>query len=223
MNKASESALLRPEVQRVLERLHTLSDSNDDAIIQQVRNGPLWKSASSEQRAVMFRDALLPISRDTGRFLYGVARSIAAKRIVEFGSSFGVSTIYLAAALCDSGGGLVVGSELESGKVARAYEHLAEAGLAKYAEIRAGDALHTLRDPGGAIDLLFLDGWKELTLDVLLLVLPSIRPGAVVMADDLDLFPDLLAPYLNFVRNTANGFISAPISIGDGIEFSVRL
>ena len=223
MNKTPESALLRPEVQEVLERLHSLADINDDAIIQQVRFGPTWKSASSEEKAVLLRDALLPISRDTGRFLYGVARSIAAKRIVEFGTSFGVSTIYFAAAVCDGGGGLVVGSELESGKVEKANQHLAEAGLAKYAEIRAGDALQTLHDPGGTIDLLFLDGWKELTLDVLHLVLASIRPGAVVMADDLDLFPDLLAPYLYFVRNPANGFISVPISIGDGIEFSVRL
>jgi predicted O-methyltransferase YrrM len=223
MNKSPESALLRPEVQRVLERLHTLADSNDDAIIQQVRNGPTWKSASSAQKAVMFRDALLPISRDAGRFLYGLARSIAAKRIVEFGSSFGVSTIYFAAALCDSGGGLVVGSELESGKVARAHEHLAEAGLAQFTEIRAGDALQSLRDPGGTIDLLFLDGWKELSLDVLHLTLGSLRPGASVMADDLNLFPDLLAPYLAYVRNPANGFISVPVPIGDGIEFSIRV
>ena len=223
ISKEPKSALLRPEVQRVLERLHTLADSNDDAIIQQVRNGPLWKSASSEQRAVMFREALLPISRDAGRFLYGVARSIAAKRIVEFGSSFGVSTIYFATALSDNGGGLVVGSELESGKVVKANQHLAEAGLAQFAEIRAGDALQTLRDPGGTIDLLFLDGWKELSLDVLHLTLVSLRPGSVVMADDLDLFPDLLAPYLAYVRNPANGFISVPVPIGDGIEYSVRL
>jgi predicted O-methyltransferase YrrM len=60
--------------------------------------------------------------------------------------------------------------------------HVAEAGLSEFVEIRAGDALQTLRDTDGTIDLLFLDGWKELYLDVLKLVLPNLMPGAVVLA-----------------------------------------
>jgi len=220
---SKDSALLRPEVQQVLERLHTLADTQDDAIVQQVRNSAAWKSATSEQRATMLRDVLLPISREVGRFLYGIARSISANRIVEFGTSYGVSTIYFAAALCDNGGGLVIGSELEGSKVAKANRHLAEAGLAQFAEIRAGDAIQTLRDTGGTIDLLFLDGWKELTLDVLRLTLGSLHRGSVVLADDLHLFPDLLAPYLDHVRNPANGFVSVAIPLGDGIEYSVKL
>jgi len=220
---AIDSALLRPDVQSVLERLHTLADTRDDAIVEQVRSAPAWKSADSGQRAEMLRDVLLPISRDVGRLLYGIARSIFAKRIVEFGTSFGVSTIYFAAALHDNGGGLVISSELESSKVAKANLHLAEAGLAKYAEIRAGDALQTLRDTGGTIDLLFLDGWKEHTLDVLHLTLGNLRRGSVVLADDLLLFPDLLAPYLDYVRNPVNGFVSVAIPLDDGIEYSLKL
>lgn len=220
---ASDSALLRPEVQSTLERLHTLADTRDDAIVGQVRSDPAWKSAGSEQRAKMLRDVLLPISRDVGRFLYGIARSICAKRIVEFGTSFGVSTIYFAAALHDNGGGLVIGSELESGKVARANLHLAEAGLAQFADVRAGNAIQTLRDTGGTIDMLFLDGWKEMSLDVLQLTLGNLRRGSVVLADDLLLFPDLLASYLDFVRNPANGFVSVAIPLDDGIEYSVKL
>ena len=222
-SNAVDSALLRPEVQRVLERLHTLADSKDDAIIQEVRSGPAWESVSSAEKAVLLRDALLPISRDTGRFLYGVARSISAKRIVEFGTSYGVSTMYFAAALHDNGGGLVVGTELESGKVAKATQNLSEAGLSQYVEIRAGDALQTLRHTGGTIDLLFLDGWKELTLDVLRLVSSNLRTGSVILADDVNLFPDLLGPYLDHVRNPANGFISVAIPLGDGVEYSVKL
>jgi len=218
-----DSVLLRAEVQQVLERLHTLADTQDDAIVQQVRNSAAWRSATSEQRAGMLRDVLLPISRDVGRFLYGIARSIFAKRIVEFGTSYGVSTIYFAAALCDNGGGLVIGSEIEESKVTKANRHLAEAGLAQFAEIRAGDAIQTLRDTGGTIDLLFLDGWKELSLDVLRLTLRSLHRGSVVLADDLHLFPDLLAPYLDYVRNPANGFVSVAIPLGDGIEYSVKL
>ncbi|MCY2993584.1 MAG: class I SAM-dependent methyltransferase [Planctomycetota bacterium] len=220
----SNSALWLPEVQGVLDRLHTLADAHDDAIIQQVRgDGSTWKSASSEQKATLLRDALLPIPRSGGHFLYAVARSIAAKRIVEFGTSWGVSTIYFAAALRDLGGGLVVSSELEASKVAKAKQHLEEAGLSKFVEIRAGDALQTLRDPGGTIDLLFLDGWKDLYLDVLSLASPCLRRGSVVLADDVCLFPEELAPYLEYVRNPAHGFVSVTLPLGDGIEYSVRL
>ena len=83
--------------------------------------------------------------------------------------------------------------------------------------------MQTLRNAGGLIDVLFLDGWKELYLDVLHLTAPSLRPGSVVLADDVSLFPDQLAPYLDYVRNPAHGFVSVLVPIGDGIEYSVRL
>jgi predicted O-methyltransferase YrrM len=218
------NTLLLPEVQSVLNRLHALAESRDGAIIQQVRGpGSTWESATSEQRATLLRDALLPIPRNGGQFIYAVARSISAARIVEFGTSFGVSTIYFAAALRDGGGGLVIGSELEATKVAKANQHVAEAGLSQYVDIRPGDALQTLRDTGGTIDLLFLDGWKELYLDVLKLVTPNLLPGAVVLADDVNLFPDELAAYLDYVRDPAHGFVSVMLPLDDGIEYSVRV
>ncbi|MDF5721430.1 MAG: class I SAM-dependent methyltransferase [Rhizonema sp. PD37] len=220
----TNSILLLPEVQSVLERLHTLADTGDEVIIQQfLASGADWNSTSSEQKATVFQSALLPISRDVGRFLYGVARSISAQRIVEFGTSYGVSTIYFAAALHDVGGGLIIGSELECSKVQKATEHLREAGLSQYAEIRMGDALQTLRDTGGMIDLLFLDGWKDLYLDVLHLLLGSLRSGCVVIADDLNIALEELTPYLEYVRNPDNGFVSVELAIDDGIEYSVKL
>jgi predicted O-methyltransferase YrrM len=218
------NSLLLPNVQAVLERLHTLADSRDDTIIQQVRGDEAaWNTATSEQKATMLRDALLPVSREAGTFIYAVARSISAKRIVEFGTSFGISTIYFAAAVKDNGSGVVIGSELEASKVAKANQHLAEVGLSQFAEIRAGDALQTLRDMGGEVDLLFLDGWKLIYPDVLKLLMPSLRQGAVVLADDVTLFPDDVASYLDFVRNPANGFVTVTLPLGDGIEYSVKL
>lgn len=223
MTIPAHSTLWLRQVQDVLERLHTLADDGDEALRQRALSDPAWKTASSEQKATMLQDVLLPVSRDAGRFLYAVARSIPAKRIVEFGTSFGISTIYFAAALRDNGGGLVIGSELESGKVAKAVQHLTETGLSEYADIRPGDALQTLRDTGGTIDLLFLDGWKELYLDVLHLASSHLRPGSVVLADDVALFPDQLAPYVDYVRDPAHGFVSVLVPIGDGIEYSVKL
>lgn len=223
MTNPVHSTLWLPQVQEVLDRLHTLAEDGDEALGERVRSDPAWKTASSEQKATMLQDALLPASRDAGRFLYALTRSIPARRVVEFGTSFGVSTMYFAAALRDNGGGTVIGSELENGKVAKAIRHLAEAGLSEYADIRPGDAMQTLRNAGGTIDVLFLDGWKELYLDVLHLTSPSLRPGSVVLADDVSLFPDQLAPYLDYVRSPAHGFVSVLVPIGDGIEYSVRL
>jgi predicted O-methyltransferase YrrM len=222
MNAAS--TLLLPEVQKVLERLHFQADEKDRGIIQQVLDrGYDWKSATAEQNAIEFREALLPISSDVGRFLYGVTRSISAKHIVEFGTSYGVSTIYFAAALRDNGGGSAIGSELEKSKVDIANQNLLEAGLSKFVEIRAGDALQTLSQIDETIDLLFLDGWNNLYLDVLQLVSSKLGKGSVILADDLDIAPDQLVSYLDYVRNPANGFVSVALPIDDGIEYSVKL
>jgi predicted O-methyltransferase YrrM len=218
------NSLLCPEVQNVLERLHDLAEARDETIFQRVRgNEAVWNSATSEQKAALLQDALFPVDRDVGRLLYAVARSISAKRIVEFGTSFGVSTIYFAAAMKDNGDGTVIGSELEGSKVVKANQHLAAAGLSQFAEIRAGDALETLRDAGGTIDLLFLDGSKLMYVDVMKLLLPNLRQGSVVLADDVTLFPDDVASYLEFVRDPANGFVTATLPLGDGIEYSVKL
>ncbi len=223
MSDTLASTLSIGAVQNLLERLHRLADDRDEAIGQQVRCDPAWRTASSGEKATMLRDALLPVSPEAGRFLYLLARSASARRIVEFGTSFGVSTIYFAAALRDNGGGRVIGSELEAGKVAKATAHLAEAALLDLVDLRAGDALLTLQDPGGDVDLLFLDGWKELYLDIFHLLAPRLRPGAIVLADDVALFPDQLASYLNYVRDPANGFVSVMVPLGDGIEYSLKL
>jgi predicted O-methyltransferase YrrM len=68
----------------------------------------------------------------------------------------------------------------------------------------------------------FLDGWKDLYLPVLHLIEPALLPGALIAADDLDLFPEALAPYLAYVRQPANGYVSIDIPIGDAIELSAR-
>lgn len=217
------NSLLLSEVKNVLERLHTLADTRDQTIVQRIRGDEgAWNAATSEQKAALLQDVLNSVDREAGRFLYAVARSISAKRIVEFGTSFGVSTIYFAAALKDNGGGLVIGSELEPTKVAKAEQHLAEAGLSQFAEIRPGDAMQTLRDVG-SVDLLFLDGFKLMYLDMLKLLRPSLRQGAVVLADDVTLFPDDVATYLDFLRDPANGFVTATLPLDDGIEYSVKL
>ncbi|WP_394792204.1 O-methyltransferase [Rhodoferax sp.] len=164
------------------------------------------------------KDLWLPVSRETGVLLYMLARNAGARNIVEFGTSFGISTLHLAAALRDNGGGRLVSSEFEPSKVAQARRHLAEGGLADLVEIREGDALQTLAaDLPESIDLLLLDGAKALYADVLALVESRLRPGALVIADNADYSPD----YLAHVRSPASGYLSVPFA--NDVELSMRL
>jgi predicted O-methyltransferase YrrM len=222
---STSCSLDAPDIDRVLGRLHQESDRQKAAIraIRADRGGEDRPRVelSAEEQARQFKDLLLPLSRETGRFAYLVARSLGARRIVEFGTSFGVSTLYLAAAVRDNGGGLVLGSELEPSKVLRARENLEEAGLGKYAEIREGDARQTLADVGGPVDLVLLDGWKELYLPLFELLAPQLRDGGVVLADNMTGHSEAVAPYAARVRS--RGFQSVTLPLGDGTEYSVKL
>jgi predicted O-methyltransferase YrrM len=169
------------------------------------------------------KHAFIPVEPAAGRFLYLAARAIGARRIVEFGTSFGISTLYLAAAVRDNGGGEVIGTELEPSKRERALAHLAEAGLADLVDVRLGDARETLsRDSSGPVDVLFLDGWKDLYVEVLELVTPRLRPGALVLADNVRTFKKTLAPFVARVRS-GHGFASTTLPFTSGLEVALRL
>lgn len=164
------------------------------------------------------RDLPLAVSRQTGALLYMLARNSRARCIVEFGTSFGVSTLHLAAALRDNGGGRLITSEFEPSKIARARQNIAAGGLSDLVEIRAGDALQTLaHDLPDSVDLLLLDGAKGLYPDILSLVEPHLRIGGLVVADNADMSPD----YLARVRPPAQGYLSVPF--GEDVELSMRL
>ncbi|WP_395676502.1 O-methyltransferase [Inquilinus sp.] len=164
------------------------------------------------------KDVPLPVSRETGTLLYMLARGCGARTIVEFGTSFGISTLHLAAALRDNGGGRLITSEFEPSKVARARANLRTGGVLDLVEIREGDALKTLAtDLPETIDLLLLDGAKALYPEILDLVESRLRPGALIVADNADHSPD----YLARVRTPAGGYLSTPF--GEDVELSLRL
>ena len=147
-----------------------------------------------------------------------LARGTRAKTIVEYGTSFGISTLCLAAALRDNGGGLLITTEFEPSKIARARANLTEGGLADLVEFREGDALRTLRsDLPQTIDLLLLDGAKGLYSEILSLVEGRLRVGALIVADNADFCPD----YLTRVRSPGEGYLSTPF--GEDVELSMRI
>lgn len=180
----------------------------------------LWSEVLTPEA---MKEFYIPVSPEQGQFLYLTARAIGARQVVEFGTSFGISTLYLAAAVRDNGGGLVVGSEIEPGKHARAVGHLEQAGLSDVADVRLGDAVETLRELPEPIDLVLLDGWKDLYLPVLELVTPRLRPGAVVLADNIFTFRKSLRPYVDYVQSGDHGFVSTTLHLSDGFEYSVHL
>ncbi|KVS36445.1 class I SAM-dependent methyltransferase [Burkholderia cepacia] len=203
----------------------------DEAEAASPATSPAFADVSRDEQARLMRsktdytdlyarlkDYPLPVSRETGTLLYMLARSGGARAIVEFGTSFGISTLHLAAALRDNGGGRLVTSEFEPSKVARARANLTAAGLADLVEIREGDALRTLAaDLPDSVDLLLLDGAKGLYPEILALVEPHLVAGAFVVADNAEYSPD----YLAYVRAPENGYLSVPF--GGDVELSMRI
>ncbi|MDA9395979.1 methyltransferase [Bradyrhizobium sp. CCBAU 45394] len=164
------------------------------------------------------KDVPLAVSRETGALLYMLARSSRARTIVEFGTSFGISTLHLAAGLRDNGGGRLITSEFEPSKAARARDNLSAGGLLDLVEIREGDALKTLKaDLPDTIDLVLLDGAKALYPEILDLVEGHLKPGAIIVADNADDSPD----YLARVRMPGSGYIST--AFAEDVELSVRI
>jgi predicted O-methyltransferase YrrM len=199
-----------PAVAHILDRLHQAARGDWRHLLRVLPYFLLSKvTGRSFMRLItpgMLKGAYIPVSRQDGRLLFALARGIGAKHIVEFGTSFGVSTIYLAAAVRDNGGGRVISTEIESSKCRAARASIREAGLDHVATVLEGDALQTLKDVQFPIDLVFLDGWKDLYLPVLELLTPTLRDGAVVVADNVNLADT--RPYLAHVRHNAP-FVSA--------------
>jgi predicted O-methyltransferase YrrM len=158
------------------------------------------------------------VDRETGRWLSLLVRATGAREIVEMGSSNAVSTIWLASAARDNGG-RVTGTEILPDRAADANRNLAEAGLDAVARIIPGDARETARSIPGPSDLVFIDAEKEDYVDHLLAVLDRIRPGGLILADNVTSHD--ISAYQDFVRNHDDlGTVTIPIA--RGIEFTVK-
>lgn len=220
--------LADPKVKAVLDRLHR--EAKGDELRSGLKLLPylaqklMGRKPSFTDQYRRMADLGIPISAEQGMFAYLVARSIGARRIVEFGTSFGVSAIYLASALRDNGGGILIGSEFIPSKAERARANIEEAGLADCVEIRVGDAMGTLSDPGGDIDLLLIDGSKDLYLPILKMLAPHLRQGGVVLADNVlsPFIKKTLAGYVAYMQDDSNGFVSVTVPFQDGFEYSVK-
>ncbi|OBI14122.1 O-methyltransferase [Mycobacterium sp. E2497] len=99
---------------------------------------------------------------DSGRLLYSLVRAVKPTTIVEYGMSYGISTLHLAAAVRDNGTGHIITTEMSSQKLVAARATFAEVGVADLITILEGDARNTLETVEGPVQFALLDGWPDL-------------------------------------------------------------
>ena len=155
------------------------------------------------------------IAPENGQFLYILIQSIQAQNVLEIGTSNGYSTIWLAAALKETGGRLIT-IEYDPDRAKEAQSNLNEVGLDDLVEIRVGNALDEIPKCNTTFDLVFLDAEKGEYLRYLELVLPNLRPGGLVVADDTVTMRAEMLDYVDFVFNTPI-LNSVDIPLDDGI------
>ena len=194
------------KIAAALKRLHREAEADSERWEQD-------KTATSSD-LVRMGDLYLSVSKAEGMLLYILARACKARRMVEFGASYGISTLYLAASARDNAGGLIT-TEVHPKKCAAIHANLRNAGLTEVVELLEGDARVTLAGIDGLVDFVFLDGWKSLYLPVLYILKPKLRHGALIVADNIT--HAAAQDYCAVVRAPDSGFISITL---DQLELS---
>ncbi|KAJ5726120.1 S-adenosyl-L-methionine-dependent methyltransferase [Penicillium malachiteum] len=178
----------------------------------------------------LMRDKFIALDQDKCQFTYQLINAMGATNIVEAGTSFGVSTIYLALAIAKTKAatgksGVVIATEKEKEKRKIARKYWAQCGPAVQQEIdlREGDLLETLKDGLPKVDPLFIDIWSALALPTLKTVLPRLRPGSVVLTDNTISGAKGYADLLAYLRAPENGFQNMTLPFTNGFEMSVYM
>ena len=207
----SDATLIDPAVTRLLEAYEARAQ----------REEQLWSTLTDEQVKERLDEFLLPVGRATGTLINLLVREAEARRVLEVGSSYGYSTIWLAEA-ARAIGGKVISLELRAAKTEYARAQLATAQLERFVEFRVGDALASLAQLPGPFDFVLLDLWKDLYVPVFEQLHPKLAPGAIVVADNM-LQPEGARPHAQAYRERvrhAPEMTSVLLAVGNGLEVS---
>lgn len=210
------ATLNQPEYGSIINRLFADAQLDDER-----RQGVSLSDYSVEERADAFQDFYLCVAPDSGRLLYSLVRAVKPTTIVEYGMSYGISTLHLAAAVRDNGAGHIITTEMSSHKLAAARATFAEAGVSDLITILEGDARTTLKTVSGPVQFVLLDGWPELDLTVAKILEPMLAPGALIVGDNVNLDPS--HAYLDYVHVPENGYISTAVPLDKGLDLAVRV
>ena len=228
----SKRLSLGPAIDSLLERLyerHSTQNEELGAYFAARAREESFKWNNIDDRTNQFlSDKLVALDRDKAEFCYHVCRALNAKRVIEAGTSFGVSTLYLACAVRDNvrgsiGRGVVIGTEYEPKKAEAARANFAEAGLTDFIELREGDLRQTLVDPGGQVDFMLIDIWTPMVRPAIELVFPYLRTGSVIICDNTGQFRDSYREYFEFINDPQNAFSTMTLPFEGGLEFTVRI
>lgn len=220
---AMTNTLQEPRVATALDRMYTETRQQMALLRDRRDEFQRLSSASAQERADAFSAFYIPVTPEAGRLLYSLVRATRPETIVEFGMSFGISAIHLASAVRDNGNGRVITTELSAAKIAAAKKTFAEIGLDDLITVLEGDALSTLANADAAVDFVLLDGWKEMYLPITKLLEPQLSAGALIVADNTEMADT--QPYLDYVRNPENGYVSVNFRArdADSMEISCRV
>jgi len=189
MNKISDSAILT-----TLNELHQQSKNEYPKILK-----GMAKAIFRELQPADMKDTYIAISQQQGEFIYNLLLEKNAVNIIEFGTSFGISTLYLGAA-AKATNGKVITTELLPNKCKVAAENFKKAALSEYIDLREGDALETLKiDVPNDIDFLLLDGWNNLYLPLLKLLEPKFKTGTLIYTDNVSF--KSTKPFLEYIKS----------------------
>jgi predicted O-methyltransferase YrrM len=222
------SVVQDPKLERLLAALHARSDEQVAAMNEYYAERAKEARPPTEEEIKAFRsDKLVALDRNKAEFCYLLCRANNVRRIVEAGTSYGVSTLYLAAAVRDNvreagGNGVVIGTEYEPEKARAARAHFEQANLSRFIDLREGDLRETLKQIDGPVDFMLVDIWIAMARPALELVTPRLRPGAIVVCDNTEQHRSTYADYFAFLEDPANGFRTMTLPFDGGLELSVR-
>jgi len=226
------SVLNDPKLERLLARLHRQSNAQLKPMDKYFAEFPRKTKPADRLAAAKkyLSDKLVALEPDKAQFCYQLCRAVNARRIVEAGTSYGVSTLYLAAAARDNvreGGGtaVVIGTEYEPAKAKAARANFAKAGLSEFIDLREGDVRETLKDIGGPVDFMLIDIWVEMACPVLERVAPHLHPGSIVVTDNTasPMWNDGYKDYFKFIADPANRLRTMTLPFSGGFELTVRV
>ena len=221
------SILNDTKLEAFLAALHAQSEGQSGAIdayfARRIKEGTLsWDGLDAETTA-FFRDKMVALEKDKAEFCYALCRALGAKRVVECGTSFGVSTLYLAAAIRDNGGGIVIATEHEAAKAKIARQNFAAAGLSQFIDLREGDLKDTLKIIEGAVDFVLLDIWAEAVMPAMINIAPHLRQGAIIIADNTTSARRGYEAYFTFIADPKNRLRTLTLPFAGGLEMTVRV
>lgn len=169
----------------------------------------------------------MALDRNKAEFCYQLCRAKKASKVIEVGTSYGVSTIYLAAAVRENArsygvDGIVIGTEYEPKKAEAARANFATAGVSQFIELREGDLRETLKRIDGPVDFVLMDVWIAMARSAIELIAPHLSEGAIVVCDNTLDHRAFYADYFAFLNDPANRFTTMTLPFQGGLELSVR-